>query len=174
MASTNSFERPDYTPVRRVITGHSPEGKSVIVDDSTVESYPFRGRGPSLFGDLYWTDDAKPTNEVEFKDLIKAHREDLFGADGNCLRVVDIPPGQKSPYHRTISLDYGIMTHGTLTLILDDDKRVTFNPGDVFIQRGTIHSWLNEGKDWVRFYCVCIPSQKVKIGDKELEPEFRV
>lgn len=41
-------------------------------------------------------------------------------------------------------------------MILDDDKRVTLKAGDIFVQRGTIHGWHNEGTEWVRMYCVML------------------
>lgn len=43
-----------------------------------------------------------------------------------------------------------------LTMILDDDKRVTLSAGDIFVQRGTIHGWHNEGTEWVRMYCIML------------------
>lgn len=54
------------------------------------------------------------------------------------------------PYHRTVTLDYAIILHGSITVILDDNKCVLLNTGDVLVQRGTIHSWLNEGTEWCR------------------------
>lgn len=88
-----------------------------------------------------------------------------------------------------MSLDYAILTSGTLTCILDDNKRVSLKTGDVIVQRGTIHAWSNEGNDWVRMYCIQlrqssqratasavltpstnIAAEKVKI---ELNAEFR-
>ena len=64
--------------------------------------------------------------------------------------------GVRQPFHRTLSLDYGILTSGRLTLILDDDQRVVLSAGDVFVQRGTIHGWLNEADEWVRMYYVML------------------
>lgn len=58
--------------------------------------------------------------------------------------------------HRTVSLDYAIIVKGQLTLILDDNKRAVLHPGDVAIQRGTIHSWKNEGTEWVRMYAIVL------------------
>lgn len=56
------------------------------------------------------------------------------------------------PFHRTISLDFAIVTHGTVTCIFDDGAKVTLGPGDVLVQRGTIHAWQVEGDEWVRMH----------------------
>ncbi|KAH8111895.1 RmlC-like cupin domain-containing protein [Phellopilus nigrolimitatus] len=172
-AENVTFDRPDRAPVRRVVTGHTPEGKAVVLEDAPIEPHPFKG-SPSLFTDLFWEDSAKPSNDVQFRDLVKEHPEELFGADGSSFRVVEVPPGDRSPFHRTVSLDYGILMEGTLTLLLDDDKRVVLKPGDVVVQRGTIHGWINEGTEWTRMYFIMFPSQKVKVGEKELDTEFRI
>ena len=43
---------------------------------------------------------------------------------------------------------------GAITLILDDNKRVVLHPGDVIVQRGTIHAWKNEGTEWTKVYFI--------------------
>ena len=49
------------------------------------------------------------------------------------------------PLHRTITLDYGILISGSLTLILENNERTVLRPGDIVVQRGTLHAWENEG-----------------------------
>ncbi|THG99205.1 hypothetical protein EW145_g7306 [Phellinidium pouzarii] len=79
--STNksTLARPNFSPVRRVVTGHIPEGKAVIyiVDDALIESHPF-GPAPSLFGYLFWMDVFPSDNDDEFKDIIKEHPKDMM------------------------------------------------------------------------------------------------
>ena len=48
------------------------------------------------------------------------------------------------------------MISGSLVLVLDDNKRVLMKPGDVIVQRGTIHAWVNETDEWTRMYFVLI------------------
>ncbi|KAL5519597.1 hypothetical protein ACEPAH_1280 [Sanghuangporus vaninii] len=150
-----STSRPDLPPVRRIVTGHTPEGKSIVVDDAPIEPYPFHGSS-TFFTDVFWTDASPPSNEVIFRDLAKEHKDELYPLEGSSYKVVEAPPGQKSPLHRTLSFDYGILTHGTMTLILDDEKRVVMHPGDVIIQRGTIHAWHNEGTEWTRMHFIIL------------------
>lgn len=59
-------------------------------------------------------------------------------------------------FHRTVTVDYAIVMKGTMTLILDDGKRVKATAGDVVVQRGTIHEWLNEGDEWTRVFFILI------------------
>ncbi|KAL5533591.1 hypothetical protein ACEPAG_51 [Sanghuangporus baumii] len=150
-----STSKPDLPPVRRIVTGHTPEGKSIVVDDAPIEPYRFHGT-PAFFTDVFWTDTSPPSNEVIFRDLAKEHKDELYPSEGSSYKVVEVPPGQKSPLHRTLSFDYGILTHGTMTLILDDEKHVVMRPGDVIIQRGTIHAWYNEGTEWTRMHFIIL------------------
>lgn len=90
--STAKF--PPFAPLRRVITGHSPNGKSTIIEDAPVAPRPF---GPkSFFTDLYWTDEFPADNGVEFKDLIKDHPRDIFSQNGSSVRLTEFPPGAAS------------------------------------------------------------------------------
>jgi quercetin dioxygenase-like cupin family protein len=60
------------------------------------------------------------------------------------------------PFHRTVTLDYGIITKGSIVVELNHGERVTLNEGDTIIQRGTIHNWRNESTEWARMYCVML------------------
>ena len=62
-----------------------------------------------------------------------------------------LPP---KPWHRTISLDYAAVLKGPITCQLDNQKRVTLDTGDVLVQRGTIHAWINHTKEWTRMLFV--------------------
>lgn len=48
--------------------------------------------------------------------------------------------------HRTESLDYGVVLSGQVRLRLDDEE-VVLDPGDVVVQRGTVHAWGNTGAE---------------------------
>jgi hypothetical protein len=89
---------------------------------------------------------------------------------GTRIRILDIPPDRDDPdaleeygevfekiggteahrpgsgrhasFHRTETVDYGIVLHGEVTLLLDDGE-VVVRAGDVVVQRGTNHGWAN-------------------------------
>lgn len=56
---------------------------------------------------------------------------------GTLCRIVEFPPHSSSPMHRTVSLDYGIVVLGNITLELDDGQERELVPGDICVQRGT-------------------------------------
>lgn len=58
--------------------------------------------------------------------------------------------------HRTVTLDYAIVTNGSVVMVLEEGENTALKTGDVVVQRGTIHSWRNEGAEWVRIFCVML------------------
>ena len=62
---------------------------------------------------------------------------------GTKIRIVRFEPNARSPMHRTESIDYGIVLDGTVVLILDDGSQTELHRGDVVVQRGTDHAWVN-------------------------------
>jgi mannose-6-phosphate isomerase-like protein (cupin superfamily) len=57
--------------------------------------------------------------------------------------------------HRTKSIDYAIVLTGDIDMLLDDSE-VHLKAGDVLIQQGTNHTWLNRGKEVCRIAFVLI------------------
>ena len=56
-----------------------------------------------------------------------------------------LAPGTEVPMHRTNSIDYNILISGELTLILEDGtEKCIKNPGDLIVQKGTMHAWRYE------------------------------
>ena len=52
--------------------------------------------------------------------------------------------GKHASFHRTQSVDYGIVLDGEITLLMDEGE-TTLYVGDICIQRGTNHGWVNRG-----------------------------
>lgn len=77
-------------------------------------------------------------------------------AEGTRVRIVDMPPGARSPMHRTESVDYGVVLSGEITLVLDDGSDTTVGPGDLVVQRGTDHAWENRSTGWTRILFVLV------------------
>jgi naringenin degradation protein FdeH len=46
--------------------------------------------------------------------------------------------------HRTRTIDYALILSGEIDMLLDDSE-VHLKAGDVLIQRGTNHAWVNRG-----------------------------
>ena len=81
-----------------------------------------------------WTTDKTPWDNADERDLAQTENGlKLSNTSGSVLRIVDLPPNSNSPFHRTVSLDYGIVTKGECYLVLDDGKEVYMKEGDVAV-----------------------------------------
>jgi quercetin dioxygenase-like cupin family protein len=68
-----------------------------------------------------------------------------------------------------MTLDYGVVIDGATELVLDSGEKKLLKKGDVFVQRGTAHSWRNvtEKKDnsgVLRVFFVFQPIEQVQLG----------
>lgn len=126
--------------VRRVVTGHDKNGKAIFHDDRKFSPQDIPG-GDAAFA-LMWT---TPTVPADNNDPADGRNRDagLTLHEGSVIRVVDMLPGGSSPMHRTSSIDYGIVMSGHVELELDDGAKTLLGPGDIVVQRGTIHLWRN-------------------------------
>lgn len=127
-------------PLRRVVTGHDAAGRAVFVSDQMLTPTPIPS-GDADFA-LLWTSAVLPVDNNDDTDG-RERPAGLTLHGGSVARIVDLLPGCVSPMHRTNSLDYGIVLTGTVELELDDGLVTTLGPGDVIVQRGTMHAWRN-------------------------------
>ena len=65
--------------------------------------------------------------------------------------------------HRTETIDYVIVMQGELDMDMDDST-VRLKAGDVMVQRGTNHSWVNRGTEVARAAFVLIDAKPLGIG----------
>ena len=156
-------------PVRRVVTGHNEAGRAIFKDDNLFDTELIAG-GDAEFS-LLWTAPELPVNNNDETD----GRERDVGLTlhgGSVIRVVDMLPGRQSPMHRTNSLDYGIVISGQLELELDDGVKTLLGPGDVVVQRGTMHLWRNPSEsETCRIVFVLTQAKPVEIDGEPL-PEL--
>ena len=151
-------------PIRRIVTGHRGNVATVLIDGAATN---VRELPAGFRSTLMWSTDAMPTDISIGEDV-----ED-FGArklgtqpppNGSRFTINDLPPGRPGIMHRTESLDYAIILAGEIDMELDDGERVSLNAGDVVIQRGTNHSWINRGTTWARIAFVLLDSKPLGIG----------
>ncbi|KAH6608484.1 hypothetical protein Trco_001830 [Trichoderma cornu-damae] len=150
---------------RRIVTGHSSEGKAIVVADSPIPCLP-TPTGAN-FAVLYETHQFPASND-EWIDPTTHRTTDLANGKGIVLRVVDIPPNVETMFHRTESLDFGILHSGQVTCHLDDGVRVDMKPGDVCVQRGTIHGWTNHSDKPARLYFILSAAAPVNVQGTSL------
>ncbi|KAJ7058784.1 hypothetical protein C8F01DRAFT_990067 [Mycena amicta] len=154
-----------FPAVRRVVTGHTLQGKSTVLADTVQPPTFWSPKSTSPIYDLCHTSEspARIDSEIighglggEWVDEI-AEKKEHVSKEGSVFRVFEFAPGTVSPCHRTVSLDYGIVAKGSIVLELDDGERIKLNEGDVIVQRGTMHAWRNESEtEWVRIYFVLL------------------
>lgn len=127
-------------PIRRIVTGHSKDGKAVFTIDEEIETIIIP-TGDAAMATI-WTTSAVPADCNDQSDgRLREAGTTLKG--GSVIRVVDMLPGASSPMHRSSSIDYGIVISGEIELELDDKVFKTVGIGGIIIQNGTIHKWRN-------------------------------
>ena len=140
--------------VRRVVTGHDAQGRAVLTADDTL---PVKSPRPGMEGCVVWASGV-PADNLDPAD--GALLPMGTGApEGALFRVVRYAAGLTGRMHRTQSLDYGVVLSGSIVLELDDGAEVTLNAGDVVVQRGTIHNWINRGSEPCTIAFVLVASQ---------------
>jgi len=129
--------------VRRVVTGHDRNGKAVVrIDDVGAGAVP--GRANQRRQNIWTTNDLPVTFAEDGED--KGAREiGTTITGGSVFRVVEFGPGVAPRNHRTDSIDYAVVMSGEIDMEMDGTV-VHLKAGDVLVQRGTIHNWVNNGK----------------------------
>ena len=91
--------------------------------------------------------------------------------NGVVFRVIDYAPGVAPRRHRTQSIDFAVVLSGTITMELDDGVSVDLRGGDVLVQRGTIHNWVNRGPETCRIAFVLLGAQALRMAGGALASE---
>ena len=129
--------------VRRVVTGHDKSGKAVVrIDDVKANWSP--GRANQERQNI-WTTNDLPVHFGEDGEDKGARQIGTTITGGSVFRVVEFGPGVAPRNHRTDSIDYAVVMSGEIDMEMDDTV-VHLKAGDVLVQRGTIHNWVNKGK----------------------------
>jgi quercetin dioxygenase-like cupin family protein len=70
--------------------------------------------------------------------------------------------------HRTDSLDYAVIMSGEIDMELETGEITHLKAGDVVVQRGTVHNWVNRGTEPCVIAFVLIAAKPVEAGGKVL------
>jgi quercetin dioxygenase-like cupin family protein len=82
---------------------------------------------------------------------------------GTRFAIIDLPPQCRGQTHRTDSIDYVIIMSGEIDMV-SDTSTVHLKAGDVVVQRGANHAWINSTDDWVRLSLIKIDAKPLDIG----------
>jgi naringenin degradation protein FdeH len=151
---------------RRVVTGHDAQGKAVALFDGAV---PGRQRSPGGNAiTMLWVTGEGPADVSHNDDRAATPVGVPPPPNGSIFRIVEFPPvSADAPHvdheqmlrgmgidpatqgyvrhahtHRTRSIDYAIVLEGEIDMLMDDTE-VHMRAGDVLVQQGTNHAWVN-------------------------------
>lgn len=151
-------------PLRRVVTGHDEDGRAVVLFDDRNGEIISRREGHSSY--VVWTTDSHPVDNSGSDDRAAA-KVDTALKGGTIFRVIEFAPGVVPRMHRTDSIDYLIVLSGEIEMEIDDGV-IHLSPGDLLVQRGTIHNWVNRGTVPCVVAVVLIDARPVDVGGKAL------
>jgi len=150
--------------VRRVITGHDTKGKAIVKLDE-VAKHLVTGR-PGATACNIWTTEGFPVSNDGAEDAGQRKAGTTL-PNGTIFRMIEFAPGVAARNHRTDSIDYITVISGEIDMELDDSS-VHLQAGDVMVQRGTIHNWINRGTTPCVLTVVLIDAKSVEAGGKVL------
>lgn len=170
--------------IRRVVTTIDDSDKAVVLFDGDNPHNFQRQHG--TVSRLFWVTGESPADITGTADRAAGFQGIAPPVAGSVLRIVDFPPttpemealdvtyqqrhiGEVSPkrglpprhpfMHRTRSVDYALILSGEIDMLLDDGE-VHFKAGDVLVQQGTNHAWVNRGKEPCRIAFVLIDAKE--------------
>lgn len=156
-------------PIRRILTGHDAQGRSVFVEDGpSPAEKTVPGRPGYRVTNLWRT---MPGGRIDAADSIARHEGVLPPKGGTVLRIIEWPAEDQSPealqkrleqtfkaiypdadhrpdssrhpgMHETATVDYALVLEGEIVALMDEGEKL-MRAGDVLIQRGTMHAWAN-------------------------------
>ncbi len=171
--------------IRRIVTGHTAEGNSVVVSDGAPPRTVVIPGLKDAAVTAVWATDHGMTALPGSDDPTPAMTTFVPHAGGTrfLVRVIapagqGVEPGDLAAAAEEIldklpglaeamdadhpgmlttdTVDYNILISGELSLELDDGKEIQLKPGDIVIQNGTRHRWRNTGKKPCVMYSVLV------------------
>ena len=154
--------------IRRVVTGHDPRGRSVIVSDGpSPHVLTIPGRTDFALTNL-WVTDRAPASNAGNADAAARPVVLEPPKNGAIFRVVEFPPDQapggfdrKAAFsamgadhamdpsasrhpgmHKTDTVDFALVLSGEIWALMDEGETL-LRAGDTLVQRGTNHAWSN-------------------------------
>jgi hypothetical protein len=171
--------------VRRVVTCHDEDGKAVVGIDAVCPHLSVRPRTGTA-SHLIWVGETTPTDIAGCTDRAARSIGVAPPAGGHIFRGVFEPPATEEeiagfeagflsgqiphaeggryfppshPFmHRTRSIDYAVVMQGEIDMKLDDGW-IHFKAGDVLVQQGTNHAWVNRSGATCRIAFVLIDAR---------------
>jgi len=164
--------------VRRIVTGHDSAGKAIVASDermagTSAPNRPYISRVEIWSADKMPVDNSEAAAAAQKKGFVVRHNY-VGSGQGNVVRITEFAPGAPKFMHRTETLDYAILLSGECDLELDDGKTVHLKQGDIVVQRGTMHAWVNNGSAPCVFAFILIDADPVEAAGRKLTTHYPV
>src|SRR6202049_4111975 len=91
---------------------------------------------------------------------------------GTVIRITEFAPGAPKFMHRTETVDYALLLSGECDLELDSGEVAHLKAGDIVVQRGTMHAWVNNGTAPCVFAFILIDAEPANVAGQELRTHF--
>jgi quercetin dioxygenase-like cupin family protein len=152
---------------RRVVTGHDATGRAIVKIDEIAKNLV--SSRPGATACVVWTTEGFPVDNNGEEDQ-GLRRTGTTLDNGTVFRILELAPGVSPRNHRTDSIDYAVVMSGEVDMELDDTT-VHLRAGDVLVQRGTIHNWVNRGTEPCVIAFVLIAAKPVTVGGRVLDAQ---
>jgi quercetin dioxygenase-like cupin family protein len=154
--------------IRRVVTGHDAKGHAKVEIDEIAKNVISNRPGASSC--VVWSTKGFPVDNDGFKDPTTGEFKTTVEG-GTVFRIVHYAPGVTPRNHRTDSIDYAVVISGAIEMELDNGVVAKLQAGDVLVQRGTVHNWVNKGTEPCVIAFVLISAKPVTAEGKVLNAE---
>jgi naringenin degradation protein FdeH len=170
-------------PTRRIVTGHDAQGKAIALFDGQVIPQQRSPGGNAVT--MLWVTGENPVDLNGSSDRAETKTGVPPLPNGSIFRIVDFPPtstgappvdhhkmligmgidpatqgySRHPNTHRTRSIDYAIVLDGDIDMLMDDTE-VHMKTGDVLVQQGTNHAWVNNGTKPCRIAFILIDARE--------------
>lgn len=149
--------------VRRVVTGHTDRKQATVVRDDFAANINVR---PNASSTTIWCTAGFPVqvqSDGTGPDLGASAITTGTPPRGTRFMIMDLLPGCQGAMHRTDTLDYVVVMEGEVEMRLDTGTLV-LRAGDVLVQQGTVHAWLNRTDRQARMAIVLVEAEPLGEG----------
>jgi mannose-6-phosphate isomerase-like protein (cupin superfamily) len=176
---------------RRIVTGHDAQGKAVALFDAALPAVQRGANGMTML----WVTTEFPVDMSGAANRAQTKVGVPPPDNGTIFRIVDFAPisanaapvdhhqillsmgidpatqgyGRHTNTHRTRTIDYALVLEGEIDMLLDDSE-VHVKAGDVLVQQGTNHAWVNNGTKPCRIAFILIDAKTPPAWQKDWKP----
>jgi quercetin dioxygenase-like cupin family protein len=163
-AAPSAQAQPASLQIRRVVTGHDADGNAIVQIDELAKNVV--SNRPGHASCVVWSTGEFPADNGGDGD---GGLREVATVDphGTVFRIVQYGPGVAPRNHRTESIDYAVVMAGEIDMAVDGGE-VHLRQGDVLVQRGTVHNWINRGDRPCVIAFVLTAAAPVRIGSRVL------